>query len=152
MLTVEEIRTNLADNPLVIRAVFNQIGLGTTPEPGRQLTQTECLRFWTALMLRRLERFSPDAQVLLADHLLPQLTHIPDAKTRVVLVIADSRFATWYNHTGWLDLHTGNGCTELPAPALETVAFDLAVLFQRNFAKCQAERKKHATRARDSAG
>ena len=62
----------------------------------------------------------------------------PTGTQQNILAIADGRFVTWTGLTGYLDLRDGMNARELPSPALETLAYNLTVLYDRSRRQCDA--------------
>lgn len=133
---------------LQLRAIFRSIGYQAPPASDTLLPELHCLQIWTAMLISRLKFLDAEQRTLLVDELLPAIKGWLDAETDPKLqlvVIADSRYATWYNRTGWLDLTTGATVTSPQHAPLETLAYNLDVLFRRNHAACTmiTERETH---------
>ena len=55
------------------------------------------------------------------------------------LAFADGNWCTWTNHKGWFDLTTGEDIEELPTAPVETIGYNMVVLFER--AKVQIQKR-----------
>ncbi len=150
MFSVEILTEGIDLTPLQIRAAFRQIGYSQVPTGDMQMPPVGCLKLWVFTLISRLKFLDPEQRTLLAEEMIPELSDLAnrvlanEVQTPMV-VIADSRYATWHPHTGWLDMANGSSVTAPGHPALETVAFNLAVLFWRNHAACTEiiRRKAH---------
>lgn len=102
------------------------------------------------MLLGRLKFLDMDQRSVLFEELVKQIDEplIEGITTGTIqtpmVVIADARYATWHNHTGWLDLSNGEHVTSPRTPPLETLAYSLAVLFLRNRATCETIKRKVA--------
>lgn len=101
------------------------------------------------MLIERLRFLAPEQRSLLWDELTPYITPelVNEIKTGVnqspMVVIADSRYATWHTKIGWLDMTNGETVEGPRVRPLETLAYNLATLFMRNGATCEAlERRK----------
>jgi hypothetical protein len=47
------------------------------------------------------------------------------------LAFADANWCTWTSHNGWFDLTTGDNLAELPTAPVETIGYNMVVLFDR---------------------
>jgi hypothetical protein len=61
------------------------------------------------------------------------------------LAFADGNWCTWTNHTGWFDLTTGDDITVLPSSPVETIGYNMLVLFDRAITQI----KKRATHGKE---
>lgn len=135
--------------PLQLRAAFRHIGYAKTPADDEVLSADHCLKLWIFMLIDRMKHLHQDERNLLAEEIVASTHGLADkiisgeAKTPMV-VIADSRYATWHDRTGWLDLHTGDTVAAPAWAALETAAYNLAVLFYRNQNVCEKIASKKA--------
>jgi hypothetical protein len=58
-------------------------------------------------------------------------------KLTPMLVAGDARYVTWSGHAGWLDLVSGDDVVEPKVPIMETVGYNLTVMFGQNALACQ---------------
>jgi hypothetical protein len=142
MLPVAVVLHNTTLTALQVRAVFRAVGYTSPPTDDVTLSETECLQIWVFMLLGRLNFLAPEQRNLLFEEMLPALAalgpKITDSPASTpVLVVGDGRYATWYTHTGWLDLLTGDVVKTPLSPILETVAYNLCVLFRRNLTTCR---------------
>ena len=146
MLTTEEITHSIGIPPLQLRAIFRRLGYAAMPSAEASLSTNECFCFWLALLIDRLRFLTADQRSLLADEMIPAFKTIgdeilADTVKSPMVVIADSRYAVWHGRTGWLDLITGDTVQYSQAP-LESLAYNLKVLFRRNHAACLDARQR----------
>lgn len=150
MFQVEVLTEGTELTPLQLRAAFRAIGFEPVPPGDTVLTDDQCLVFWVFLLLTKLKFLDPEQRTVLFEEMVGSLDDLAKdiIAGRVItpmVVIADSRYATWHNRNGWLDLINGESVTAPQHPALETVAFNLAVLFLRNRRACEElNRRKEA--------
>jgi len=146
MLTTEEITHGIGIPPLQLRAIFRRLGYTTMPAAEASLTVDECFCFWLALLIDRFRFLTADQRSLLADEMIPAFKTMgtaiqADTVGSPMVAIADSRYAVWHGRTGWLDLTTGDTVQYTQAP-LESLAYNLKVLFHRNHAACLDARQR----------
>lgn len=116
-----------------------------------------CFKLWIFLLINRLKFLAPEQRTVLSEELVGGVTGLAEkiqardqSAATPMVVIADSRYATWHDHTGWLNLVTGQTVKHPRDIPLETIAYNLAVLFQRNYAACE-ERQRSEERNNDHA-
>lgn len=150
MFTVGVITHESELSPLQLRSVFRTLGYSTPPADSFELPAHHCLAIWAVMLLGRLKFLDMDQRNLLYEELLTQIdaalvAGILSGKIQTpMVVIADGRYATWHNRTGWLDLSNGETSVSPKTPPLETLAYNLAVLFLRNRAACETIKRKVA--------
>lgn len=150
MFSVEVLTEGTELTPLQLRAAFRAIGFAKVPTPETELTPDQCLLLWTYMLLGRLKFLDPEQRGVLFEEMVGNLEDLATKLTAAevntpMVVIADSRYATWHDRVGWLDLSNGESVTAPQHPALETVAYNLGVLFARNTAACEElSRRKEA--------
>ena len=143
MLTAAAIVSGMELSPLQLRAIFRAAGHTSVPPDTQMLSAGECLQVWAAMLVTRLKFLDHAQQALLTEELAAGIVLLGDLIVREdftqtpMVVIADSRYATWHHRTGWLDLVNGETVPAPPYPPLETVGYNLAVLFRRNLAACR---------------
>ena len=140
-LPVSRIRAAFESSPLQWKLACK--GLQNDPETSNELPPTDCLVLWIFLLLQRLKFLTAEQRMLLYEQLAETVHRQPDsfppaAREQALLVIGDGRYATWTCLTGWLDLQTGDRCSAVPAPVLESVAYNLTTLYSRNFHACSS--------------
>lgn len=138
-LPVARIRQAFDGSPLQWKLACR--GLSRPPEENGDLTLDDCFLLWVFLLLQRLKFLTAEQRLLLYEQLAETIREQPDSfppqtKADALLVVGDGRYATWTGLTGWLDLHTGEQRQNVPAPVLESVAYNLATLFSRNVQAC----------------
>lgn len=137
-------------SPLQLRSVFRTLGYQSPPTESFELPAHHCLAIWAVMLLGRLKFLDMDQRNLLFEELFKQIdeeltTGITTGAIQTpMVVIADGRYATWHNRAGWLDLSNGETLTSPNTPPLETLAYNLAVLFLRNRAACETIKRKVA--------
>jgi len=141
MLTVETITRGTQLSALQLRAAFRQLGREGTPPADTVLTADHCLGLWVFMLIHKLQFLAPEQKNLLYELVVGQLTGLGKAaQARTLqppmLVIADCRYAAFHNVTGWLDLVSGDTVEKPENYPLETLAYNLAILFQRNHHAC----------------
>ena len=142
MLSTAVVLHNTTLTALQLRAVFRAMGYVSPPTDDATLSAADCLKIWVFMLLGRLNFLAPEQRNLLFEEMLPALNALGNKITEnpvstPMLVIGDGRYATWYTHTGWLDLLTGDVVKTPASPILETVAYNLCVLFRRNLTTCR---------------
>ena len=150
MLTVAVITRHTGLSPLQLRAAFRGLSFLCTPKQDYVLSDMECLGLWIFMLIQRFRFLTPEQQNLLFEQIvnyLPEInTAIAASATQIpMVVIADSRYATWHGMVGWLDLSDGNVLANTPS-ILETMAYNLTVLSLRNYASCQKISMQEAPR------
>ena len=142
MFTVHTVCHRCGLDGLQLRALFKDtLGFPGMPAEEHVLTGPECLVVWVAAMLGRLEFLSPEQRLLIMDEVHGSLMSMAvqhGGPQQNILAIADGRFVTWTGHTGYLDLRDGSAIRELPSPPLETLAYNLTVLYDRSRRQCEA--------------
>lgn len=144
--------------PLQRRTVFRLVGFDRQPPDDTVLAADAVFGVWLFMLVIRLRYLEPDQQNLLAEEVVGTLSALGDGlqlglpqQSTPTLVIADGRYATWNGRTGWLDLVTGESVAKPAVPPLETMGYNLAVLFDRNKAACEAiQRRNQSNAAEDS--
>lgn len=151
MFTIAELTHGLAAAPLQLRAAFRRLGYPSMPEADTVLSKNDCFCFWIDALIMRMRFLTHDQRAVLADCVVTAyreqgngIEDKPDALPMVV--IAESRYATWRGQVGWLDLVTGETVKKPPRELLETLAYNLTVLFHRNHAACSAQRGRQVSK------
>ena len=150
MFTVGVITHESELSPLQLRSVFRTLGYANPPSESFELPSHHCLAIWAVMLLGRLKFLDTEQRTVLLEGLIEQIdeglvTGIESGKIQTpMVVIADARYATWHNRKGWLDLSNGESVGSPNTPPLETLAYNLAVLFLRNRAACETIRRKVA--------
>lgn len=148
MFTVQVLTHDTALNPLQQRAAFRQLGYAKVPQPETEIPSDDCLRLWLIMLLSHLEFLAPEQKTIVFDAITESLDGVgvalwdsiqrqTPATITPMFVVGDGRYITWSGHTGWLDLVSGEIVKEPQVPVLETVGYNLAVLFGRNALACQ---------------
>jgi len=125
---------------LRLRAFFSAIGHDKVPDEDVVIGLHDCFLFWAYTLLNRLKFLTSDQTHLLFEEMLPQLkevdlaTDLETSDRTWLLVVADGRYATWENHTGWLDLEIGETVSLVEFKPLEAVSFSLCEMYRRNLA------------------
>ena len=125
---------------LRLRAFFSTIGHEKVPDEGVLIGLHDCFLFWTYTLVNRLKFLTADQTHLLFEQMLPQLmevdlvTDLELADRAWLLVVADGRYATWENYTGWFDLEIGENAVLDAFTPLEAVSFSLCEMYRRNLA------------------
>ena len=136
MYTVHTVCHRCGLDRLQLRALFKDtLGFAEMPSDDHVLTGPECFVVWVAALLGRLAFLSPEQRLLIMDEAhgaFLQMARSSPGPEQHLLAIADGRFVTWTGLTGYLDLRDGRGGVELPSPALETLAYNLTVLYDRS--------------------
>lgn len=151
MFTVAELTDGLSIAPLQLRAALRRLGYAAMPEADTVLSKNDCFCFWIDALVTRMRFLSYDQRAALADAVITDY-QAPgngiDDNTNVLpmVVIAESRYATWRGQVGWLDLMTGETVTKPPRELLETLAYNLAVMFHRNHTACSAQRSRQVAK------
>ena len=127
--------------PLQIRSMFRRLGYEKQPASDHMMDRSECLKVWVFMLVQRLKILDNEQRDYLFDTLLPDLDRLatilePGQPGVPILMLADGRYATWTYHEGWLDLLDGNLVEQPAQPAMETLGYNLAVLFDRNKRAC----------------
>jgi hypothetical protein len=114
-----------------------------------------CLIAWTYVLLNKLPWLSVEAVQLIinsyrgtlrhyggwywqANTLEPELRVGHPPESQLTLAFADTHFVTCTDAVGWLNLETGEH-QKLPVTPLETIGYNLAELFRRNYSRCVRE-------------
>ena len=141
MFDVETLTHGSELTPLQLRSVFRQLGWEGTPPADTVLSPDQCLAVWVFMLINKLRFLAPEQKSLLYETVVEHFTGLGEtiqsrAAQTPMLVIADSRYAACHNMTGWLDLFSGEILPTPKNPPLETIAYNLAVLFDRNQNDC----------------
>jgi hypothetical protein len=144
LFTVAVLTKDAGLTPLQIRACFKQMGYETQPAPDDKLNIVECWKFWIFLLINKLKFLDPEQKMLLFLEVSHNLV-----EESPLLVIADSRFASWTGRTGWLDLSNGESVEVPKHKPLETLGYDLTVLRARNVSLCTRIRDEQSSRSVD---
>ena len=99
-------------------------------------------------MIDKLKFLDPEQKSLLFEELSDALDKIASSNAQPLLVIADSRYATWPGRNGWLDLSDGQS-KDPATPPLETLGYDLTVLRERNKLMCRKIKDEQSRRSPD---
>ena len=146
MFPVSVITANTDLTPLQLRTAFKKMGVANgTPLPDCILSPDECLQFWVFMLVNRWRFLEPEQKAVLFEEMLPHLTGLGQKladrecdKDCPMVVLVDGRYATWCDYQGWLDLQTGQQIEHPASSMLESLAFHLRTLFDRNRAACEA--------------
>lgn len=157
MFTVEIVTTGTDLSPLQLRAAFRQICGSAGPTGDKLLPTDHIMKLWVFMLINRLKFLASEQRTLMTEELIASITGLTvDIEKHVastpMVVIADSRYATWYNRKGWLDLTDGSTVEKPEKAPLETIAFNLAVLFHRNKAACEELTRRKVTKDANSTG
>lgn len=157
MLSTDTLLTGNTLSPLQQRTAFRRLGYDGVPAPDTDIPADHCLQLWITMLLGRLSFLSPEQRDLLTEEMTPQLNGLGEAMMTgtdigtPTLVIGDGRYATWHGKVGLLDLETGKTIERPPRDILESVAYNLAVLFARNRVACrEIQERNHARRQHDT--
>ncbi len=153
MFTVQVLTHDTVLNPLQQRAAFRQLGYTTVPQPETEIPADDCLRLWLIMMLGELKFLAPEQRTIIFDSVTKSLEGTGEAlwnsmqrqasaTITPMVVVGDGQYITWSGHIGWLDLVSGDVISEPQVPVLETVGYNLAVLFGRNALACQQLQRK----------
>lgn len=130
-------------SPLQQRTAFRRLGYDGVPAPDVEIPADNCLKLWVIMLLGRLQFLSPEQRDLLIEEMMPQLDGLGEAMLAgtstgtPMLVIGDGQYAAWHGKTGLLDMSNGVTLQSPPRDILESVAYNLAVLFARNRVACR---------------
>lgn len=95
-------------------------------------------------LLERLAFLTPSQRQTVLEHYRDDLpATFPVWET---LAFADGNWCTWSGMTGWLDLTSGDKVGQLPAAPLETIGYNLVVLYDRAMAQIRkrtSDAKEH---------
>lgn len=120
------------------RQIFKYLGAESSDKWDGTFNLGECLKVWVYSLIRRVKYLSGDQQQLLFEEfakVLPNGTdeHILQVDCAgIVLIIGDSRYATWAGLTGYLDLETGQVVQKPQRDILESIGYNILVLLARN--------------------
>ena len=148
MFTVDVLTRNTGLTPLQLRACFRQIGFSKQPTSTEELNSLVCWQFWIFLLIDKLKFLDPEQKSLLFEELSDALDKMAVSNAQPMLVIADSRYATWPGRNGWLDLSNGQS-KDPTTPPLETLGYDLTVLRERNKLMCRRIKDEQSRRSPD---
>lgn len=140
-ITPESLAPILKLDKLQLQAAVRALG---PFELNGELPNYVVLRVLLADMLERLAFLKPSQrQAILIEYDESYSASEFDGPPWTQLVFADGNWCSWSGHTGWFDLTTGETVTELPAPPVETIGYNLVTLCERAFAQMKA-RQQHA--------
>jgi hypothetical protein len=123
---------------LQIKSVLRSYNYTDDPSP---LPRYVTLHLLLADILERLAFLKPSQRQAIADAYDAEIAaNMPQWQT---LAFADGNWCTWTGRTGWLDLTSGDTIDVLPAPPVETIGYNLVVLYDRAIAQIQ-KRAQHA--------
>ena len=131
---------------------YNYANEKANPEVG-PLPRYVILRLLLADMLERLTFLKPSQRQAVVDWYNEDIDNNFDQWQ--TLAFADGNWCTWTGMIGWRDLTTGDIMTTLPAPPVETIGYNLTVLYARAVAqiKKRAEHaRKHPSESTDEPG
>lgn len=155
MLSTETLLFGNALSPLQQRTAFRRLGYDGVPAPNVNIPANHCLQLWVIMLLGRLQFLSPEQRDLLIEEMTPQLydlgeTMLTGANVGTpMLVIGDGQYATWHGKVGMLDMSTGRTIDKPPRDILESVAYNLAVLFARNRVACREIQERNNAKQRN---
>jgi len=90
-----------------------------------ELAHVDIMLLLLADMLERVAFLTPSQRQAI-------VTRYKISNTRwTTLAFADGNWCTWTNHKGWFDLTTGEDIAELPTAPMETIGYNMVVLFDR---------------------
>lgn len=92
-------------------------------------------------MLERLAFLKPSQRQAILLEYDEQFAAVTTSTPWLQLVFADGNWCTWTGHTGWFDLTTGETVTELPAPPVETIGYNLVTLYARAMSQIEKRRQ-----------
>lgn len=120
---------------LQLRAAFRELGFPDgLPAATVELGPEACLGFRIYQLLQRLPELAVEQKMLLFGEVakdLPVVANCLQQGKPALLVIADGRWALWTTRRGWLELDTGNTCTD-NVSAFVTVAYNLQRLYEES--------------------
>jgi len=150
-LTVNAVTAGLGYSPLQLRSMFRILEFSATPTGDHVLTTNECCLLWILMLIENLQFLSADSRRLLGESIAPACRQLGEyiennPTSTPTLVLADNRYAIWYNSESWLDVTTGEYVTRPKPPPLETRGYHLGVLYCRNRDALAVKRKSdHAS-------
>lgn len=137
-MTLASLAPILKLDKLQVKAVLQSYSYTDDPSP---LPRYVALHLLLADLLERLAFLKPSQrQAITAAYDAEIAANMPQWQT---LAFADGNWCTWTGQTGWLDLTTGETLEQLAAPPVETIGYNLVVLFERALAQIH-KRAKHA--------
>jgi hypothetical protein len=125
-------------------------------ETSPSLDGGDCMLAWLYDFLGGLPWVAPEAAQLIIKESQAQMREIghmlglwqrgilPSALNDPTLAFADKKFVTWTGWQGWTSLDSGRGHSKLPMTPLESIAYNLAELFKRNYHQAKARRDAHS--------
>lgn len=119
---------------LQIRSVFTIVlQKNRTPAGDQVLPREDVFYILLADMLENLAFLSGEQRMLICELVRAARVDlglsVPSCGEQ--LAFADGRYATWTGATGWTTLESGDRVDQLPRTPLETIAYNLAELYQR---------------------
>lgn len=138
---------------LQIRTVFTGSLQKPTPAEGERLADEDLHALLVADLLNRLTFLSHEQKLLIVGELRDVFAAPETALTQ--LAFADGNYCFWTGRTSFLDLSTGDTVQALPMPPVETISYNLTVLYQR--ARQQVEKRsrhgnKHSAGSLEESG
>jgi hypothetical protein len=149
MVTLESIRpTCPALSPSQIASVFTLVlRYEHVPPDTQELMPGEWMMLWTADLLSRLNMSTPEARLMilkrfhreLVTHALTLFAASREGKATEAMHLgfADRRFVRSTRSKAYFDYTTLTTVDELPHEPLETIAYNVTVLFIRRLAECR---------------
>jgi hypothetical protein len=140
---------------LRIRGIFRRLGFANTPPSTMTIGPGPCLGFWIALLLERLAFLSSEQRSLILEEMAVDITkwHILTTnKESRLLIMADAQYVTWHGRSGFLRLSDGVWIEKTDRPPLETIGYNLAVLFGRNYEQCKLIEARESRDAANNPG
>lgn len=125
------VATKLKLSKLQIRDILQQHG----NKFGEFMPDAVIDRFSLTLLLlaeylETLEFLEPAARTLILSRVALLVKYVTeDSAALGQLVFCDRRYIAWTNHTGYIDLVTGDHITDLPTNPLETIAYNLNMIY-----------------------
>lgn len=104
------------------------------------VSHTTALAIWLSELLGNLPFLDHEQRSLVLETCKPVLQAIATAetpKTVQQICFLDGRYLLCAGSADFVDLQSGNRIPALPEPALETVSYNLATLYNRRLAKIQ---------------
>lgn len=143
-MTLASLTPILKLDKLQIKAITR---LYDNPADDASLPRYVVLHLLLADLLERLAFLKPSQRQSIVDMYDQDIgENLPQWET---LAFADGNWVTWTGYTGWYDLTTGEDLNKLPAPPVETIGYNLIVLYERAIAQI---RKRTSNASKHPAG
>jgi hypothetical protein len=140
-ITVNMVTGFVKLSKLQIHNIFKAAGYAA-PTPEFEIPPELLMRMILADYLERLGFLRPEQRALVLDA-------TSDAQKRGLteftqLGFVDDNYCTWTGHTGFLVLDSGENVDSLPAPPMETIAYNLLELYRRGRHQIEKRSGLHA--------